>query len=172
MKELFFETERLKVYRSCPEFLDHLYEVLGNEEVMRYVAGKPLTYDETIERLKICTTHWERHGFSLGFVFEKESGAFVGRAGLIHLAYVDTQPEIEIAYVLLKPFWGKGYATELAKAIIKWGFSNLPIESLIGVCEIENQPSERVLRKVGMQFGKTAPYPSHGRVSYFFRCLK
>jgi ribosomal-protein-alanine N-acetyltransferase len=51
---------------------------------------------------------------------------------------------------LLKPFWEKGYATELAKAIIEWGVANLPVDSLIGVCEIDNRPSERVLRKVGM----------------------
>ena len=172
MKEAFLETERLVIYRSAPDFFEELYRLLSDEEVMRYIGGRALSRSEIEERLNTCIAHWKRHGFSLGFVFEKISRAFVGRAGLVHLAYDDNQPDIEVGYILLKPFWGKGHATELARALIAWGFAHLQIESLIGVTDPQNLPSERVLKKVGMHFEKIAPYPFHGKESHFFRCLK
>ena len=60
-------------------------------------------------------------------VFEKETGEFIGQAGLFHKGFYDEQPDIELAYRLHKKYWGHGYATELAKALIRWAFENIKI---------------------------------------------
>ncbi len=87
----------------------------------------------------------------MGSVYEKATEVFIGRAGLVHLDYNDQQPDIEIGYDLLKAYWGKGYATELAKALIDWGFKRLSIDRIVAVTRPNNILSQKVLQKAGMQ---------------------
>lgn len=94
----------------------------------------------------------------LGVYLKKKSGYFVGRAGLIHLAYDDTQADIEIAYALTKAAWGKGYGVELAKAIINWGFQHLAVRKLLAVVNPDNDYSRRVLEKAKMHYVGCAHY--------------
>jgi len=57
---------------------------------------------------------------------------------LIYLEYNDAQPKIEISYRLRKDFWDKGFATELTKSLIDWGFKNLTVDNLIAVVDPRN----------------------------------
>jgi GrpB-like predicted nucleotidyltransferase (UPF0157 family) len=65
------------------------------------------------------------------------------------MGFYDRQPEIELAYRLHKQYWGKGYATELASALIKWGFQQLDISKIVAGAEPENIVSQKVLMKAG-----------------------
>ena len=69
---------------------------------MKYIGQDVRTQPEIMIDLEKAIAHHAKHGFSLGCVFEKESGQFVGRTGLIYLAYDNTQPDIEVAYALVK----------------------------------------------------------------------
>jgi ribosomal-protein-alanine N-acetyltransferase len=82
----------------------------------------------------------------------------VGRAGLIYCAYDDTQPDIEAGYALIKSAWGKGYATELTRALIEWGFAHIPVDQLFAVINPGNDASRQVLKKSEMQFIRIANY--------------
>ncbi|HRD69010.1 MAG TPA: GNAT family N-acetyltransferase [Legionella sp.] len=108
-------------------------------------------------------------GFCL--VFEKESGNFVGEAGIFHLLFDDTQPEIEINYHLHKKFWGKGYATELAKALIDWGFQHLLINKIVAASYPKQTASQRVLQKSGFNF-KGKKLTSDGLELYWYEIQK
>lgn len=140
------------------EDLDNLYAMQTDADVMKYIGQGVRTQTEVMDGLEKAIAHQEKHGFSLGCVFEKESGLFVGRAGLIYLAYNDTQPEIEVGYALIKSAWGKAYGIELAKALINWGFQHLNVNKLVGVINPNNEHSRRVLEKLNMNYVGRAHY--------------
>jgi [ribosomal protein S5]-alanine N-acetyltransferase len=155
---IFLETERLIIKAPSAADLDDQYQLQSDPDVMQYIATGARTRAEVEKSLQLFINHYQKHSFSLGSVFEKATRQFIGRAGLIYLALNDTQSDIEIGYALLKPYWGKGYATELTKALIEWAFSNLSVDKLMGVTRPENKNSRRVLEKAGMHFVKMAHY--------------
>lgn len=155
---LFLETKNLMI--TTPELADfnNLYALQTDADVMKYIGQGIRTKTEIRAGLEKAIAHYEKYGFSLGCVFEKESTQFVGRAGLIYVAYNDSQPDIEVAYALHKTAWNKGYGLELAKALITWGFQNLSIDKLVAVIHLKNERSRRVLEKAGMSYAGIGRY--------------
>lgn len=152
MKNL-LETKRLLVKPPDIEQVELIYSLDSDPDVMRYIGnGSPRSRAESLLWYQKSISHFKKHGFSFGLVFEKVTGEFVGRAGISYNAYDDTQPDIEIGYRLYKKFWNKGYATELAEALVQWGFQNLKIEKLCGFVQPDNRASCQVLEKIGMQY--------------------
>lgn len=149
---LFLETKNLIIKTPEPSDFNDLYALQSDVEVMKYIGQGVRTQAEVRSGLEKAITHYQQHHFSLGSVFAKESGAFVGRAGLIYLAYDDTQPDVEVGYALMKNAWNKGYATELARALIHWGFEQLTVARLVGIINPHNEGSRRVLEKAGMHY--------------------
>jgi len=158
---VFLETERLILKPSTIEDLDGLYILQSDADVMRYIGQGVRTKDEVKQWLTKAIDHHQKHGCSLCSVFEKGSGILIGQAGIQYLGYDDTQPDIEIGYRLKKQYWGKGYATELTKALIVWGFNNLTVNKLVAVINPINKESRRVLEKSGMVYvGETKYFDS------------
>lgn len=155
------ETKRLIVKSSSLDNLENVYALYSDPEVMHYVGHGIKTREETREALEAMIQHEKKHGFSSGDVYEKETGLFVGRAGLIYLAMNDRQPDIEIGCILHKQFWNKGYATELAEAFLEWGFKHLPISKLVATVAFENTQSRHVLEKIGMNYVCNIRYVSN-----------
>lgn len=148
---IFLETKRLILRITELSDLDNLIVLRGDPDVMKYIGNGTIQTEEEVKRfLQLAMQYQKKHGFGFCSVFEKNSGTFIGQAGLFHLGLNDEQPEIEIAYRLHKEFWGKGYATELTRAIIQWGFEHLSIERLVTFIDPENIRSRRVLEKAGM----------------------
>lgn len=156
---IFLETKRLII--RIPQFMDfdNLFALQADAEVMRYIGQGVRTQSEVMTGLEKAIAHQEKYNFSLGCVFEKETNNFVGRAGLIYLAYDDTQPDIEIGCALTKNAWNKGYATELSRALVDWGFQHLSTTKLVAVINPNNDSSRRVLEKIKMSYV--------GRTNYF-----
>lgn len=149
---IFLETERLVLKTPELSDLDNLVVLRSDPDVMKYTGDDIQDKEEVKEVLDFFISYYNAHGMGFFSVFEKETGNFVGQAGLFHLLFDETQPEIEIAYRLHKRFWGKGYATELAKAIIRWGFQHLSKDKLIASSYPENISSQNVLKKAGLDF--------------------
>ncbi len=149
---IFLETKRLIIKTPELSDFDNLYILQSDPDVMRYIGHGVRTKELVAESLQKSIDHQQKHGFSLGNVYDKETGTFVGRAGLIYLAFDDTQTEIEVGYALLAPYWNKGYATELSRDLIKWGFQHLSVDHLVGVIRPQNERSGRVLEKSGMKY--------------------
>jgi RimJ/RimL family protein N-acetyltransferase len=90
---------------------------------------------------------WPKHGFGLLAVTERETGRLIGEAGL---QYLEEGPDIEVGYTLARAAWGRGYATEAAGAILRWGFAGLRLHRIVAVADPANAASLRVLEKLGM----------------------
>ncbi|MBA2657334.1 MAG: GNAT family N-acetyltransferase [Tatlockia sp.] len=147
---IFLETERLILKTAELSDLDRLVTLRSDFEVMENTGyGGTQTKEEVRQYLYFAISYQEKHGMGFCLAFEKESGNFIGEAGLFHLLFNDAQPEVEIGYHLYKKFWGKGYGTELVKALIQWGFEHLSVNKLIASTYPNNIASQKILKKSG-----------------------
>ena len=103
--------------------------VCGDAEVMRF--GDGVQSEDWIRGwLSRCLEDYDKRGFGLWAVVERNSGLTMGYCGLIWFANVGGHPETEIGYRLAKPRWGRGYATEAATAVRDYAFSTLRLPRL------------------------------------------
>jgi RimJ/RimL family protein N-acetyltransferase len=146
------ETPRLILRHLIPGDLDHLYALYSDPEVRRYFPEGTLTHDETKEELEwFMDGHPKHPELGLWATIHRESGQFIGRCGLLPWT-IDGRPEVEVAYLLAKEYWGKGLGTEAARAIADYGFEQLRLLRLICLIDSHNLASIRVATKIGMTF--------------------
>jgi ribosomal-protein-alanine N-acetyltransferase len=148
------ETERLRLRKLRPDDLDSLAVLLADPDVMRYVEdGKPKGRDIADRALHSIIAHWDRHGFGRWAVEDKSTGEFLGFGGLRSLFGTP-----EVVYHLAKPHWGKGYATELARASLRYGFKEHGFARIVAIVKPQNAASIHVLEKLGMHFEMETSY--------------
>ena len=142
-------TERLELRRFTAADLEPLLAVFGDAEVMRYVGAerRPLRRSQVSALMSRAGADWSGHDFGLLAITERGTGRLVGEAGL---QYLEEGPDVEIGYTLARAAWGRGYATEAARAILRWGFAGLRLHRIVAVTDPANVASLRVLEKLGM----------------------
>lgn len=164
------QTSRLILKEPFEGEVDLIAPLQADARVMRFIGmGGARTREQVENSLEKNFAHWKAFGHGFWNVFEKESGEFIGRAGLLHLAYQHNHPEIEVGYLLHEKFWGKGYATELCIVLLDWGFTHLDVDHLIGVAYKENVASQNVMKKAGMKFDREDIYPRTNFMSLFYK---
>ena len=146
------ETRRLLLRHLTLDDLDDLFALYRDGEVTQYIPDAPKSYEETKEELEwIVNVYYGQHGFGLWATILKETGAFIGRCGLIPRT-IEEREEVEVAYALARKYWGQGLGTEAAQAIVHYAFDHLHLPRLIGLALPENQAAIQVARKIGMTF--------------------
>jgi RimJ/RimL family protein N-acetyltransferase len=137
--------------------LINLFRLDSDPEVRAFFPDGILNSTQIKEKISKNRDSFEKNGFSDFILENKETGEFLGRGG-----FGITDNEIEMGYVLLKEFWGQGYAAEAAKALIDWGLKNLPLENfgqrIIAMAPINHTASHKVMEKCGMVYYKTDKY--------------
>ena len=93
---------------------------------------------------------YEQYGHGMWAAVEREHGRFVGQIGLV-VQEVEGVVEVELGYLLLRSCWGRGFATEAARACRDFGFRELHKDRLISLIDPRNGPSRRVAQRVGMR---------------------
>jgi ribosomal-protein-alanine N-acetyltransferase len=142
------ETERLILREWSPGDAAEMFEICRDAEVMRYIGtGKPYkTLAEAEKFLRWAVAYQRENGFCRWAVVEKASGKIVGSCGF---AYPHATPEVELGYLFDRAVWGKGFATEAARAALDHGFGKLGFREIIAITDLENTASQRVLEKIG-----------------------
>ncbi len=142
-------TARLHLRPFTAADQDAIHAVYADPEVMRHVGhGAHKTMAETANALRIYGDVLARRGYSFLAVTEREGGRLVGDGGLHPLG--GQGPEVELGYTLERSAWGRGYATELGRALIEHAFTELGAPRVVALVEPENRASRRVLEKLGM----------------------
>jgi ribosomal-protein-alanine N-acetyltransferase len=150
------ETQRLRLRALTLDDLDALAALYRDPDVRRYFPEGTLTRAETREELEwIIDVYYGQHGYGLWATIFKETGAFIGRCGLIPWK-MEGQLEVEVAYLLDKAYWGQGLATEAALAIRDYGFERLGLPRLICMMYPQNLASVRIAQKMGMTLEREA----------------
>lgn len=161
-----FSTTRLTAERLNESHLDDLVELHLDRDVSRYLGGVR-SAEVTAAYLATNIAHWDNHGFGLR-VLRTIDGVFAGRAGIRHIM-VDGIDETEIAYAFRREAWGRGYASEIAGALTKIGLSHYDLPSLIGLVDVDNGASRRVLENADYILEKTTAHQGHDVVIYRMR---
>jgi len=151
-----FETKRLRLRPFVHEDAVYLHQIFEVEGVLRYYPTQDPPDLERVERLITRQIeYWEAHGYGWWAVDDLANGELIGWNGLQYLPETD---ETEIGYLLARPYWGQGLATEGAGVGMQFGFETLQIPTIIGIVHPENIASQRVLEKIGLQFQEEAEY--------------
>jgi len=147
------ETKQLILRDFSNDDFSAYAKMMAKPEVMQYVGGgKPLTPEVAWRNLAMLLGHWALRGFGMWAVEHKETGALIGRVGFFE---PEDWPGFELAWLLDKPFWGKGLATEAAKVALKYGFQELHKPKVISLIAKNNIRSENVAKRIGMKKEKT-----------------
>ncbi len=143
------ESKRLLLREMTFDDLDFVAEMLAHPEVMRFYP-KRFNRSEARDWLQGQLWRYENHGYGLWLTLEKASSVTVGQVGLLRKKVLG-QDEDEIGYLLHRPYWGRGYATEAAAAVRDYAFGRLERERVVSLIRPENLPSRRVAERLGMK---------------------
>ncbi len=141
------ETPRLRLRPLRPDDLRALHATVYGDPAVAW-DGRAHTLEEAREALEAKLRHAEEHGFGALAVEDRAQGAFLGWAGLQHL---EGGPEVELGYYLGRAAWGRGLATELARALVAHARETLGLARLVAVVRPENAASQGVLAKAGLR---------------------
>ena len=148
------ETDRLVVRLFRHSDVNAMNRVFGDPEVMRF--GNGVQTSEWVRNwLCRCLENYrQKSGIGPWAVIEKSSEEAIGYCGLFYFPNVCGQPETEIGYRLARSYWGRGYATETARAVLNYAFNILRLPRLISIIDPLNVRSIRVAEKLGMRYEK------------------
>ncbi len=149
-------TERLILRPLKESDATIFHQLLAEDGVLRYFPKSdppPLASVQSL--IANQAKHWAEHGYGLWGVELRQDGRFMGRSGLQWLP--DTQ-EIEIDFLLGRPFWGKGYGSEAGRAGLKFGFEEVGAKSIVGIVHPENEASIGLLEKLRLKLTRRTEY--------------
>ncbi len=150
-----FETARLVGFFPSMEFLDEYAAMLANEE---FIACYGVYFDrqQAKERLESDMAHFEEKNFAPFYWRDKKTGEFVGRGGL-KTCEVEGQKEIELAYAIVRKFWGSEIAKEIGEFSLDFG-RKFGLKKLVCFTLLKNLQSQRVMQKCGFVYEKDFIY--------------
>lgn len=147
------QTLRLKLRPLQPGDTDALQGVYQSEGVLRYFPNPtPPTLEKIHRFIAGQQAHWERHGYGNWGILPIGETEIIGWAGLQFLPELD---ETEVGFLLDRRFWGKGLATEAARASLRFGFEQRKLDHMVALVHPENTASRRVIDKCGMRYQDT-----------------
>jgi ribosomal-protein-alanine N-acetyltransferase len=164
------ETDRLVLRHLTMDDTDALAALYADPEVRAFFPDGVLMREETAEEIAwMIDVDYARYGYGLWATVLKTDGTVIGRCGLLPWAVVpsgratlgltgpsehpapDERVEVEVAYLLSRAHRRNGLATEAARAIVDWGFTNLPVRRLIALIDPENVASSGVATNAGLR---------------------
>lgn len=149
------ETDRLILREFEDSDIDALKTVLGDSTVMKFSLNGAMNTEQIQEFIAKSKFRYQNDKTGIWATVLKESGELIGGIGL-PFQEVEGKKHMEVAYRIATDYWGKGYATEAAKACRNYAFNTLQHDYLISIIEKENIPSIAVAKRVGMEFERNA----------------
>ncbi len=144
------ETERLILREIDPKRdFENWAKTMADERTVRYLDGRVLDRARAWRNMAAIIGQWEIRGYGFFSVEEKATGEWVGRVGPW---YPEGWPEPEIGWTIMREHWGKGYATEAARASMEFAFKELGWKKVIHVILKGNERSIAVAEKLGSKF--------------------
>lgn len=154
-------TERLLLRRFTLADLDLLLEMHRDESTMRHVGGL-LTPQQSLGMLqeRMIRYYEDNPGLGIWLTQERATGT---RVGMHLLNHIQGETLVQVGYVLHRDHWGRGYATEMARAIVGYGFRELGLPRIHAIANHQNLESQRVLLKCGLHRNgeRFFPHPAY-----------
>jgi RimJ/RimL family protein N-acetyltransferase len=150
LPHLELHTPRLLLRPWRDEDADAFAAMSADPAVMEFLGPMQdrAAIDAIIGRIR---AHFAEHGFGWWAAELRATGAFIGFIGLSHVAFeAHFTPAVEIGWRLAGAHWGRGYATEGARAALEAGFTQLRLSEIAAMTVPANARSRRVMERIGM----------------------
>lgn len=159
-------TPRLLLRRWTDYDLAPMAEINADPDVMRWIGdGSVLDLEQTAEAIERWEEEWDDEGFGLFAVELLASGELAGAAGLsVPERLPEVLPAVELSFRLGRPFWGQGYASEAAHAVLEFALEDRGLDQVISVARVGHEAAENVLRKLGMEPDREIRDPEFGHL--------
>jgi [ribosomal protein S5]-alanine N-acetyltransferase len=153
METPFLTTPRLNLRPLESADARTLHDIQQMEGVLKYFPNPSPPLLEKVENFIIGQKeHWAAHGYGNWGILPYGEKEIIGWAGLQYLPELD---ETEVGFLLSPPTWGKGYATEAARASLQFGFERFDLDHIVALVHPDNRASRRVIQKCGMTYLET-----------------
>ena len=141
------ETARLRLTALGERHFENYAAMLADPASTRWVGdGQPLDRTNAWRSLAMLIGHWQLRGYGMWALEMKETGEFIGRAGLMQ---PEGWPDLELGWMLRPEFRHHGYATEAGNAILEFAWCMLNAQRVISLVRIGNDASDRVAERLG-----------------------
>lgn len=145
------QTERLLLRGWRLGDFDRYADFMADPDVTRHLTGEPMSRADAWRNMAMVAGHWSLRGYGMWAVERKSDRALIGRVGL---HFPEGWPGLEVGWTLGREYWGQGYATEAARAAMRYGFLTQDVERLLSVIDVDNFPSHAVARRLGETRGE------------------
>jgi len=135
-----------------------LKSLLGDPEVM-WVYDSPFDAQRVRDWIAWNVGMYERRGFGLWLLHDRASGAFVGECGLVEQP-VEGVAEVEVGYQLLRPWWGRGLASEAAAACRDHARDVVGLDRIVALIDPRNVASQQVAANIGLTLERDVQFPT------------
>jgi len=153
--KIYLETERMILREFTKDDVDNLFDLDSDPDVTRYINGGKTTPRKYIKGKvipRILGYYKDYNDQGIWAALDKKDGAFMG---WFHLRpNHQDKTETELGYRLKKHYWGSGYATEGAIALVSKGFNELHVDVIVAIADPDNHASHRVMAKAGLKYEK------------------
>lgn len=158
------ETDRLFLRRYAEKDKKHFIALFTDAVVMKYVGDGVMTGEQAEAFWRKLFETLYPQNFNIWAVFTRADSRYVGHAGIYPRP--TKNEDWEFVYFLNRESWGKGYATEIARRIVEYGFEELNLPEVFATVDDEHSDSIRVLEKAGMNFERFE-FDEDGRFSVY-----
>ncbi|MEU9111747.1 GNAT family N-acetyltransferase [Streptomyces sp. NPDC048483] len=157
-------TPRLLLRHWQDDDLVPMADINADPLVMHWIGdGTVLDLEQTAQAIERWEEEWDEEGFGLFAVELLASGELAGFVGLSVPEYLpEALPGIEISWRLGRQFWGQGYASEAAQAVLEFALQDRGLDRVIAIDRPGNEASVNVMRKLGMAFERETVHPEFG----------
>jgi len=160
------DTDRLHLRRFRPDDVDALAVVFAKREVWEFPFGRAFTRDETAAFVDTQIDEYASCGVSCWLASERATDRVVGYVGVsVPTFYPEILPAVEVGWRFDPGVWGRGYATEGARAALDQSFGPLGLDRVCSLPQTDNIASVRVAERLGMTRARTATMPATDRRS-------
>lgn len=148
------ETARLRLRLVTTDNVDDMHRLLIDPDVRKYLCDdKVMPREQVASMVDQSLASFETKDFGLWAAFPHEEDTLIGFGGFW---FFFEPPELQLIYAVAPTHWGKGLATEIARAMMRYGFEELSLDCIIASADAPNLASLRVMEKAGMTFEKQA----------------
>ena len=145
------ETERLLLRQWRDGDWHGLHRTYCDQEVMGWIGASAADLPATAAAVGRMSMHWRLLGYGMFAVEERSSGEIIGRVGLmLHPDWPVDGPKVEVGWTLQRSVWGRGFATEGAKASLEFGFGTLGFPQIFSMTRPDNARSRAVMERSGL----------------------
>jgi [ribosomal protein S5]-alanine N-acetyltransferase len=158
------QTERMSLERIRPEDVEDMVAMHQGDRFVE-VFGHRSTPDHVRTFSAKHIEDWDRRGWSLWTIRDRDTGVFIGRGG-IRPVTIDGVDEVELGYAFLPEWWGRGLATEMSRTALEVGFDRLGLDDIVSFTMPANVRSRHVMEKLGFTYERDFVWADHAHVLY------